>query len=160
MSQILEQGILLLDSLSDQQYVQPIPEAFSSGIGGHYRHSLEHFLPLLHNEQIDVIDYDARARDRQIETDRAFALQATRDCLDKVKQLQTGNLNRTVQVRCSVCEDAESPLVPSSFSREIMYAVIHAVHHYALIRVMCNLLDVPQPEGFGMAPSTLRYQKS
>ena len=41
--------------------------------------------------------------------------------------------------------------------REFMYAVAHAIHHYALIAVMCGILDVPVPAGFGVAPSTLKY---
>jgi len=40
-----------------------------------------------------------------------------------------------------------------------MYAVVHAIHHYALISVMCHLLEIPLPEGFGVAPSTLKHQK-
>jgi hypothetical protein len=38
-----------------------------------------------------------------------------------------------------------------------MYAVAHAIHHYALIAVMCGLMKMPVPAGFGVAPSTLKY---
>jgi hypothetical protein len=38
-----------------------------------------------------------------------------------------------------------------------MCAVAHAIHHYALIAVMCGMLEVPVPAGFGVAPSTLKY---
>jgi hypothetical protein len=38
-----------------------------------------------------------------------------------------------------------------------MYAVAHAIHHYALIAVMCGMLDVVLPAGFGVAPSTVKY---
>jgi hypothetical protein len=38
-----------------------------------------------------------------------------------------------------------------------MYAVAHAIHHYALIAVMCAILEIPVPAGFGVAPSTLQY---
>ena len=40
-----------------------------------------------------------------------------------------------------------------------MYAVAHAIHHYALIAVMCGMLEVPVPAGFGVAPSTLKYHE-
>jgi len=158
--QTLEQGVSLLEALTDEQYCEPVPQAFSSGIGGHYRHSLEHFLPLLDQPDADLVDYDARERDTEIETVREHALAVTRQCLTKARSISAENLNRDVQVRCSVCANAESPVSGSTYGREIMYAIIHAVHHYALIKVMCNLLEVAQPAGFGMAPSTIRHQNS
>jgi len=39
-----------------------------------------------------------------------------------------------------------------------MYAVAHAVHHYALIGVMGGILGLPLPTGFGVAPSTIKHQ--
>jgi hypothetical protein len=47
--------------------------------------------------------------------------------------------------------------IGSTVGRELMYAVAHAIHHYALIAVMCGMLEVPVPAGFGVAPSTLKY---
>ena len=35
--------------------------------------------------------------------------------------------------------------------------VAHAIHHYALIAVMCELMKMTVPAGFGVAPSTLKY---
>jgi hypothetical protein len=47
----------------------------------------------------------------------------------------------------------------STVAREIMYAVAHAVHHYALIGVMGALMEVRMPSGFGVAPSTLKHKQ-
>jgi len=67
---------------------------------------------------------------------------------------------RRVHTRCKVSYIAgASPLAESTLGREAMYAVVHAIHHYALISVMCHLLEIPLPEGFGVAPSTLKHQK-
>lgn len=63
-----------------------------------------------------------------------------------------------MSVRCRVAYVGDdSPVVPSTFAREIMYAVVHAVHHYALIGVMCRLLELPLRPGFGIAPSTVQH---
>ena len=51
----------------------------------------------------------------------------------------------------------DAPLIASTVGREFMYAVAHAIHHYALIAVMCGLMKMPLPAGFGVAPSTLKY---
>ena len=39
-----------------------------------------------------------------------------------------------------------------------MYSVAHAVHHYALIGIMAEILEIKLPTGFGVAPSTLKHQ--
>ena len=51
-----------------------------------------------------------------------------------------------------------SQVSPSTVGREIMYSVAHAVHHYALIGVMCGIMGLAMPPGFGVAPSTLKHQ--
>jgi hypothetical protein len=158
MIETLRQGELLLEALSDEQYIESVPQAFSSCIGSHYRHSLEHFVPLLTSPGSSHIDYDARERNPKIETERAYALACTRAFREAAESLDASFLDQPVEVCCSVVADAESPIVPSTMGREVMYAVIHAVHHYAIIRMMCNLIDVEQPAGFGVAPSTLRFR--
>jgi hypothetical protein len=35
-----------------------------------------------------------------------------------------------------------------------MFAISHAIHHFALIKVMARWIDVSLPDDFGMAPST------
>ena len=47
----------------------------------------------------------------------------------------------------------------SAVGREIMYAVAHAVHHYALIGIMAGIMGVQMPPGFGVAPSTVKHQR-
>ena len=41
-----------------------------------------------------------------------------------------------------------------------MYAVSHAIHHYALIGMICEMRALPVPRDFGVAPSTIVYQKT
>ena len=40
-----------------------------------------------------------------------------------------------------------------------MYAVAHAIHHYALLGIMCGLMGIRVPAGFGVAPSTLQHRE-
>ena len=39
----------------------------------------------------------------------------------------------------------------------MVYAIAHAIHHYALISVMSRLMDANLPEHFGVAPSTVAH---
>lgn len=154
---LLRQGEELLERLTDAQYRDPHPEAGAAGIGGHYRHTLDHFLPILNVPEDGVLDYDARERNTAIEQDRSVALDVTRDLLKQAESLNPQELDRSVEVRCSVSTDPESPVVPSSLPRELMYAEIHAVHHYAIIKILCKFKGVPTPEQFGVAPSTINH---
>ena len=68
-------------------------------------------------------------------------------------------LELPIQVMSKVNYEGEAAsATASSVGRELMYAVAHAIHHYALLAVMCGLLGVPVPFGFGFAPSTLQHQ--
>jgi hypothetical protein len=40
----------------------------------------------------------------------------------------------------------------------MMYSVAHAVHHYALIGVICGVTGLKMPVGLGVAPSTLKHK--
>jgi hypothetical protein len=40
-----------------------------------------------------------------------------------------------------------------------MFSISHAIHHYALISMICRYLGITLPEGFGVAPSTIHYRK-
>lgn len=153
----MEQGLDLLGAITDSDYTRKHPLAFHASIGGHYRHSLEHFEPLL-QEDTSIIDYDARPRDNRLETNRIHAAARTVELIAASRQLT--KFASPVHVRCRVSFSGDdSPLVSSTYEREAMYAIAHAIHHYALIAVMCNLMRVTLPESFGIAPSTVVHQK-
>jgi hypothetical protein len=160
LDEVLAQGERLLQSLSDSQYAAKLPEAADASIGAHYRHGLEHFQLMFEAVQLPQIDYDGRARDGSLENERLLALSLTRDFRHAARFLSPAQLERPIEARCQISyNDAAPSSAASSFGREMMYAVSHAMHHYALIALICRLRKIPVPQNFGMAPSTLRYQK-
>jgi len=157
--EILRQGELLLVSINDGAYVRPVPVAFNASIGGHYRHCLDHFRNLLESATAGDLNYDHRERGTLIELDRFAALNATRELRERYEHLDGSCLERSLIVTCKTNYAAEgSQASPSTVGREVMYAVAHAVHHYALIGVMAGIMELPMPAGFGVAPSTLKHQ--
>jgi uncharacterized damage-inducible protein DinB len=155
---VLSQGEELLRTIDDEKYRRRLPTAFNSAVGGHYRHCLDHFQSLFAGLDRDEINYDHRTRDKRIETDRAFALEETRRLSLACQSIPPPFLECPIWVRSQVnYEHRNSPAIASTIGREVMYAVAHSIHHYALIAVMCGLLEVPVPNGFGIAPSTLHY---
>jgi hypothetical protein len=155
---VLRQGELLLNWVSDEDYMRKLPAVFGSTVGGHYRHCLDHFQSLLQGLEAGEINYDHRERNPRIENDRKFALGETHRILRAFGSISTPFLNCPINVRSKVNYELDAaPVIGSTVGREFMYAVAHAIHHYALIAVMCGMLGVSVPAGFGVAPSTLKY---
>jgi len=155
---ILDQGEDLLRALSAENYTRRVPLAFNACIGGHYRHCLDHFTSLLRGLDADEVDYDHRERDARLESQPDFALALTQQMRAQLERLPLGALDAPVRARCEVSyAHGDSPVTGSTFGRELVYAIAHAIHHYALISVMARLMDAPLPEHFGVAPSTVAH---
>ena len=155
---ILDQGEDLLRALSAENYTRRVPLAFNACIGGHYRHCLDHFTSLLRSLDADEVDYDHRVRDVRIESQPDFALALTQQMRAQLERLPLGALDASVRARCEVSyAHGDSPVTGSTFGRELVYAIAHAIHHYALISVMARLMDAQLPEHFGVAPSTVAH---
>jgi len=159
--EILDQGCTLLAALSDGAYTERMPMAYNASIGGHYRHCLDHFHSIALGAGDGVVDYDRRRRDPVIENDRFAAINETRRLRDVIAGLGEAVLGEGVRVLCKTSYSAcGTQQAKATVGRELMYAVAHAVHHYALIGIMAKLQGVSLPEGFGVAPSTLRHQQA
>ena len=157
----LAQGEMLLEAIDDEVYRRNLPVAFNASIGGHYRHCLDHFRSLLTSAAGGELNYDVRERGTCIETDRMAALHATRALRDGFAKLETECLRRSLSVTSRTSyATAGSQTSLSTVGREIMYVVAHAVHHYALIGIMAELMGIPLPAGFGVAPSTIKHQET
>jgi hypothetical protein len=155
----LDQGEALLAQLGDEDYTRKVPIAFNASIGGHYRHCLDHFRSLLDAAMRGDLNYDHRERGTLIENDRFAALNATRELRGAYERLDLVLLTRALNVTCKTSyTTSRSQASASTVGREIMYSVAHAVHHYALIGVMCGITGVELPDGFGVAPSTLKHK--
>ena len=155
----LQQGETLLAEISDEFFARKVPVAFHASMGGHYRHCLDHFRSLLDAAAAGDLNYDHRERGTLVENDRFAALNATRELRAGYEKLNPALLARHLNVTCKTSYAASgSQVSPSTVGREVMYAVAHAVHHYALIGVMAGIMGVKLPPGFGIAPSTLKHQ--
>ncbi len=151
----LHQALCLLGEMDSVTYASPCTEVFSSSIGQHIRHCVEHyeeFLAALREER--ELDYDKRPRDLRVETDISEAITRLR----KIRKA-VGSLSGYCQpLRIRDCEvDLASE---SSVCREMQFLVSHTVHHFALISVIAGLNGIRTPEDFGIAPSTLKARQT
>ncbi len=82
-----------------------------------------------------LVDYDARERDRRIETDRDFAAGAIAQVIDRLAGLADPVLEKDlrIQVDTAAWEQGKDLWTRSTAARELQFLLSHTVHHYALI---------------------------
>lgn len=156
---VLDQGILMLESLDQECYARALPLANGASIGAHYRHSLEHFRLLLWGLKEGSVDYDARERNLPLESDLAEALRSSKQLRSSLRGLSNHGREDPLEIRCDVTYgERDAGHASSSLGREIIFCIGHAIHHYAIIAMMLRAQGHPIPEGFGVAPSTVRHR--
>jgi hypothetical protein len=155
---VLRQGCVLLDSTSEETYTLALAGAASGTIGAHYRHVLEHFVCLLEGLTSRRINYDARRRDIQIETSITYARILTETLIEEFRAIPPQFFECECSVIYTVAYGETKPEeVRSTIAREIMFSVGHAIHHYAIIKLLCGGVGVQLPYEFGVAPSTIKH---
>src|SRR5215475_10333724 len=160
-NEVLFQGLGLLFTLGDNIYSKTAEAPFHAAIGGHYRHVLEHFRSLIQGLRATEINYDARERNLRLQTEVTYASVATCDVLRALKHYDHRILQRQCKVINSVGYGASNPLsMDSNIGREVCYCIGHAIHHYAIIRLICHEFGIDIPNEFGVAPSTLKHRLS
>ena len=157
----LEEGIDLLEQLTDTQFSGNKGKYFKSGVGKHIRHTIEHYTSFLDGHQ-SKINYDNRERDPNLENDRAFAISTMRNIVGELDAFLRNPdlLEKEVEVQSNEPVDEEGlPYSKSTIRRELQYLISHTLHHYALVAVYLKTLGYEPKETFGVAPSTLKYEK-
>jgi len=156
---MIEQGVRLLESLPAGVFTACSPSTLGASIGGHLRHNIDHYACFLRGISGGRIDYDNRERAADIETEPEAAVRALKRAAEQLNDIQGAVLNRTLEVRMDTGESNERPWTCSSVRRELQFLLSHAVHHYALIAMVCRLYGQAVDDDFGVAPSTLKHRR-
>jgi len=155
---ILDQLEDVVTQISPKDFARPSPALSNSTVGQHLRHTIEFFLCLETGFREGVINYDKRAHDKIIETDKFLALNAIRKVRDFVGATGT---DATLKLDVAYERDTEDCVtIQTNYFRELTYNIEHAVHHMALIKIgVREVADyVELPNDFGIAVSTLRHK--
>lgn len=125
-----------------------------STIGMHVRHSLEFFTCITSALEVGAIDYDQRRRNPVLELD----IDAVVETIHKI----TSTLVSDDRKLLLHTQYPTGPIViGTSYFRELVYAIEHSIHHFAMVRVaLLEVANLQVPPGFGFAFSTLEYMKS
>ncbi len=155
---ILFQAIDLLDGLSADEYQKKLPPHFPSSVGAHIRHIIDHFLALMHGHEKGHIDYNVRHRHNQVEQSPSDAIQSLEQVVEWLGELSDDLLDKRVSVTTEVdVSRTLSTTCESTLERELVFVSSHAIHHYALIRIICSMQNKSIPDFFGYAPATITH---
>ncbi len=149
-----------LQQIDNEQYTRQLAVYSNSTIGQHTRHVIEFFICLIvQSEQGKIIDYDRRQRNKQIETDRLYAI----NCIDGIiVEIVKKDLKQSLQLAVNYDNNNKPSYVSTTLERELVYNIEHTIHHLALIKIGLNIVlpSLELPKNFGIAPSTIKYQNS
>ena len=158
--QVLDQLAGVTRQITPEDFIRPSVALNRSTYGQHLRHTLEFFLCLEKSLPGRVVNYDLRSHDEVMQTKKEVALEVIDHIKDFLNQ-HTGDPAISMQVSYESQTDAWTT-VKTSFDRELVYNIEHAVHHMALLKI--GLREVAPyvriSDDFGMAASTLRYRNS
>lgn len=148
----------VIGQLTDRDYARPLPLLSGNTIGRHVRHILEFYELLANSAQTGQLNYDRRQRDLSLEVSTDEALRRLGHIGRVIHRL---DLNQPLQLAADLSAASdETMLISSSFARELLYNVEHAIHHMALIQVAVQhtFPAVELPPHFGVAYSTVQHQ--
>ena len=164
----LMQGAELIDRLTDDQYAGTpagltAPGRLSSGVGAHFRHILDHYDCFLDGLERGRVDYDARHRDPRVERERGFARTKIEAVCRRLSGLDArlagAPIQATLLCGTPAAGAADCTWSATSVTRELQFLASHTVHHYAVIAALLRPQGVEPGPDFGVAPSTLEYER-
>jgi len=147
----------LINKLDEAQYIQPQPLLSANSLGKHVRHVLELLDELLSGYETDYVNYDNRNRSLELENSPEIAKSKITELSLKLKSI-TADRPLVLATLCGIGESDEISLW-SSFNRELIYNIEHAVHHMAILQIAiqdCKWVELPAD--FGLAYSTRKHQ--
>lgn len=154
----LEQETNLIECLNDDEYQSDEVGPFRSSVGKHLRHNLDHFTAFFEGLVSGRVDYETRQRNHSVENSRSDCGAKIRWCVEQLSHTER-LADQKILVRVEDGKPFEiATWVHSSTGRELQFLLGHTVHHHAIIAMLLSQREVPIPEGFGVAPSTQRYE--
>lgn len=158
-ARILDQLIQVTKQLEDQAFRQPLKVLSDNTIGKHIRHITEFYDLMILGINSGEVNYDQRSHDRVIEENRLLAIEKMNSLKLEIEKIASDS---PLKLMANYSLNKEEPFeIITSYYRELQYNIEHAIHHMAIIKIaiISEFSDVQIPEGFGIAYSTIKYEK-
>ena len=140
-----------------QLYSTPSETLSKATIGQHFRHIIEFYICLERGARTGTVCYDDRDRDVLIETNITYAIGIIEKLIGFLLQVDEDR-SLTMFVNYAI-ESNDKTAIQTSLYRELAYALDHAVHHLAIVKIALSEDNIQVDSNFGVAPSTSRHRK-
>ena len=148
----LNELVSLLNQISTDDFTSPCKGLSNSTIGEHTRHIIEMFQCLENQYESGIVNYDNRARNKEIQVDTAFAI-------SQIIEIKNNLEKENKKIELQQIIDGEEIIIESNYNRELLYNLEHCIHHQALIKVAILMADnLKVDANFGVARSTIEYR--
>lgn len=146
----------VLSGLPNTEFRKPLPILSNASVGQHTRHIIEFFQTLLASYQTGLVNYDKRQRNLLLETNLDTALQELSNlCIDLVAD------DKQMLLTGTYSDDGQTVTVATTYHRELVYNLEHAIHHMAMIKIgILQSTNLTVPPDFGVAAATILHRKS
>ena len=156
---ILKQLIAVSDQLQDEEFRQPLNILSQNSIGKHIRHIIEFYDLMMVGNISGSVDYDKRSHDKVLEDNRVMAIEKMNALVQEIEAIKE---DKAIKMTANYSLDEYAPVeIDTTLYRELQYNVEHAVHHMAIIKIAIinSFKEVTIPSSFGIAHSTIKYQR-
>ncbi|WP_339699829.1 hypothetical protein [uncultured Roseivirga sp.] len=156
---ILNQIIVISNQLKDDEFRSPLGILSKNSIGKHIRHIIEFYDLMMVGHTTGKVDYDKRSHDKVLEENRVLAIEKMNSLSLEIMAISQ---DQPITMYANYSVDGNDPVtIDTTLFRELQYNIEHAVHHMAIIKIaLLNAFsEVKIPESFGVAYSTIKYQR-
>jgi hypothetical protein len=160
---LLLQGFELIDRLQTEAHAS---FNYAKAVGPHLRHVIEHYQALLDtlaNANSSCVDYDARSRALDVQSQSAVTQQRLQSLMQDLNAMAADpglRLDTPLTTRLQAGPAGEMALeVLTTLGRELLFVASHSTHHYALLAHYCEAAGVSVGVDFGKAPSTVAFER-
>ncbi len=156
---ILTQIVGVCKQMDDDSFTKPLNILSNNSIGKHIRHIIEFYDLMMIGNTTGAVDYDKRSHDRVLEENRVLAIEKMNALSKEILDIKG---DAPVDMSANYSIDEVNPIsIKTTIYRELQYNIEHAVHHMAIIKIalLNEFSAVEVPDGFGIAYSTIKYQR-
>ena len=153
-----EKCIKILDKLTNEEFNQKPYDG--STIGAHMRHIIDRANCVLSSLHHEILDYDNRLRNKDIEENIVFCKNALQTTIDKMAQIPLQSIKSTIKIKETISEDGSQTIIESPIEREFLDIFNHTIHHIATVKVICQSFGIKLGDDIAKTPSTKIYEQT
>ena len=160
--EIIEQAITFLRRINKESYSNISAPNFSSSVGSHIRHIIDHYQSIISGLNSGLINYNERSRGNSVEREPEVAISKLNSIISWISNISEEEMNRNIKLLTEISISTKKNVeVDSNVKRELIFAGSHAIHHYEIISQIAKnqqtIVNNMPLDTFGVAPATSSY---